>query len=187
MNFGNMFRAASVALTLLVLPLAALAPKAAAQTVTQQPQFTASRTVTDIGNGPVEFRMLSGNMAIFTSQSSGVGSTSGSSTALTLAATPTTLPCVGCIISGNGITSGTTVSAIGGGNTQLTLSAAMTVPAGTAVAWGAACPAAPPTAGVALVQAAVGADLPMYTQARVCTYGGNGPGGQYLTFAIGAH
>jgi hypothetical protein len=38
-----------------------------------------------------------------------------------------------------------------------------------------------------LVQAAVGSDLPMYTQARVCAYGGNGPGGLYTQYAIGAH
>jgi hypothetical protein len=63
----------------------------------------------------------------------------------------------------------------------------MLVVAGTAVAWGVACPAAPPTVGIQLVQAAVGSDIPMYTQARVCAYGGNGPGATILQFAIGAH
>lgn len=169
---------------LLALALLA-APKVEAQTVTQQPQFTAARTVTDLGNGPLELRMLGGSMGIFTSSSSGVGSTSGSSTTLTLTATPTTAPCVGCIISGTGITSGTTVASTTG--PTIVMSAAMTVASSTAVAWGAACPSAPPTSALALVQAAVGADLPFYTQARICTYGGTGPGGTYLTFAIGAH
>lgn len=174
------FRMYALALALLTSPLAANA-----QVVTQLPQFTAARTVVDLGNGPLEIRMLGGSMGIFTSQGSGVGSTSGSSTSLTLTATPTTLACVGCVISGTGITSGTTVTAASG--TSITLSAAMTVAASTALAWGAACPAAPPTSGLALVQAGVGADLPFYTQARVCSYGGTGPGGSYLPFAIGAH
>jgi len=181
MNFANMLRAATAGLALLALPFAA-----PAQVVTQLPQFTAARTVTDLGNGPTEIRMLQGSMGIFTSQGSGVGSTSGSSTTLTLTATPTTAPCTGCIISGTGITSGTTVSAYSA-PTTITLSAAMTVAASTALAWGAACPSAPPTSPLALVQAGVGADLPFYTQARVCTYGGTGPGGTYLSFAIGAH
>lgn len=181
-NFRTYVQAAAVALALLALPFAA---KVKAQTVTQQPQFVASRVVNDLGNGPVEVRMVGGSMGLFTSQGSGLGSTSGSSTTLTLTATPTTIPCTGCIISGTGITSATTVAAYAVG--VITLSAAMTVAASTPVAWGAACPAAPPTSGLALIQAGVGADLPMYTQARVCTYGGTGPGGQYLLFAIGAH
>lgn len=182
MRIGNKLRAVLAILAALALPIAAYA-----QTVVQQPAFVAARTVVDVGNGPLEFRMLSGSMGIFTSQSSGLGSTSGASTTLTLAATPTTIPCIGCIISGSGVTSGTTVTAIAGTNTQLTLSALATVSASTALAWGAACPAAPPTAAIALVQAAVGADIPMYTQSRVCTYGGTGPGAQFLNFAIGAH
>lgn len=157
----------------------------AAQTVVQQPQFVAPRTVLDIGNGPLEFRILTGNGAIFTSQGSGVGSTSGSSTSLTLTAVPTTAPLVGGVISGTGITAGTTVAAYS--VTSITLSAAMTVASGTAVSWGAACPAAPPAAPVALVQAAVGADLPFYTYSRICMYGATGPGAQFLSFPIGAH
>lgn len=181
-----MFRAASFALALLALPFAALSPAAKAQTVTQQPSFVAPRTVLDVGNGPVEFRMLTGNMAIFTSQGSGVGSTSGSSTNLTLTAVPATAPCVGCVISGTGITSGTTVASYNG-VTTLGLSTSMNVSAGTAVAWGGACPVTAPTQPVALVQASVGADLPFYTQARICAYGANGPGGQFVSFPIGAH
>lgn len=164
-----------------------LSATAAAQTVVQQPNFVAPRTVLDAGNGPVEFRMLSGSMAVFTSQGSGVGGTAGgsSSTNITLTAVPSTAPVVGGVISGSGITSGTTVASYS--VTTIGLSTAMSVATSTTLAWGAACPSAPPTAPVALVQAGVGADLPFYTQARVCTYGGTGPGGQFLNFAIGAH
>ena len=178
---ATMFRAASVALALLALPQIANA-----QTVTQQPSFVAPRTVLDVGNGAVEFKMLTGSMAIFTSQGSGVGSTIGSSTSLTLTAVPATAPCVGCIISGTGITSATTVASYNG-VTTIGLSAAMNVASSITVSWGAACPTTQPTQPVALVQAGVGGDIPFYTQARVCAYGGTGPGGQFVTFPIGAH
>ena len=171
---------------LLVLAALVLAPLAWAQTVVQQPAFVAPRTVVDAGNGPTEFKFVLGNGAVFTSQGSGVGSTSGSSTSLTLTATPTTPPCVGCVISGTGITAGTTVASFNG-TTTIGLSAAMTVAASTAVAWGAACPSSPPSAPVALVQAGVGGDLPFYTYARICLYGATGPGMQYMQFPIGAH
>lgn len=175
------FRAALAALALLA-PAPALA-----QTVVAVPTVVVPKTVVDLGNGPTEIRTLQGNMGLFTSQGAGVGSTSGSSTTLTLTATAAAdPPCVGCIISGTGITSGTTVAAFNG-TTSITLSAAMTVASSTALAWGQACPAAPPTAALALVQAAVGSDFPMYTQARVCAYGGNGPGALLAQFAIGAH
>ena len=179
-KFFKRARSALVALAFLA-PLPALA-----QTVVQVPQNINAHVVADLGNGPTELRVLQGQLGVFTSQSSGIGSTSGSATLLTLTATPTTIPCVGCIISGTGITSGTTVSAFDGG-LKVTLSAAMTVAASTPVAWGAACPSSPPSAPIALLQAAVGGDLPMYTQARVCAYGGNGPGGLFTQFAIGAH
>lgn len=173
-------RAALAALALLVAP-------AFAQTVIQIPTVVNARAVVDLGNGPTEIRMLQGNMAVFTSQGFGNASTSGSSTTLTLTSTAAANPpCIGCIISGAGITSGTTVTAFNG-TTGITLSAAMTVAASTPVAWGVACPSPPPTSALALIQAAVGADIPMYTQARVCAYGGNGPGGTYTQFAIGAH
>lgn len=178
----------------LAIGLALLTTPAFAQTVTQQPQFVAPRAVLDLGNGPVELRLLTGSAGIFTAQGSGVGSTSGSSTTLTLTATPSTAPCVGCQISGAGITSGTTVAAFNG-TTTVTLSAAMTVASSTALAWGAACPVStmaapvqpPASATMALVQASVGADIPFYTQARVCAYGATGPGAQFVSFAIGAH
>jgi hypothetical protein len=173
---------AALAALLLMAPTVALA-----QTVVQVPTVIVSNTVVDLGNGPTEIRTLQGSLGLFTSQGSGVGSTSGSSTTLTLTATAAAdPPCVGCIISGTGITSGTTVTAFNG-TTGITLSAAMTVAASTPLAWGQACPAAPPTAPLALVQAAVGSDLPMYTQARVCAYGNRGPGGLIAQYPIGAH
>jgi hypothetical protein len=176
------FRAALLAALVGLAPVSAIA-----QTVVAVPTNVAARTVVDLGNGPTEIRTLQGNLGLFTSQGSGVGSTSGSSTTLTLTASAAANPpCVGCIISGTGITSGTTVAAFNG-TTGITLSAAMTVAASTALAWGQACPSAPPSAPLALVQAAVGSDFPMYTQARVCAYGGNGPGALITQFAIGAH
>ncbi len=170
----------------LAVALLALVPVyAIAQTVVAVPTVVSSRTVVDLGNGPTEVKIAQGNLGLFTSSGSGVGSTSGSSTTLTLTATPLTVPCVGCIISGTGITSGTTVSVYSG--VTITLSSAMTVAGSTPVAWGAACPVAPPTNPLLLAQAGVGADLPFYTQARVCAYGGTGPGGMLVQFAIGAH
>ncbi len=175
-QFRGWLLAASIALA----PLPALA-----QTVVVVPTVVNSRAVVDLGNGPTEVKIAQGNLGLFTSSGSGVGSTSGSATPLTLTATPLTVPCVGCIISGTGITSGTTV--ISYSYPTIGLSAAMTVATGTAVAWGAACPAAPPTNPLLLAQAGVGSDLPFYTQARVCAYGGVGPGGMLVQFAIGAH
>lgn len=180
MKMANMFRA------VLASALLALSLSASAQVVTPLPQYVAARAIADLGNGPTEIRMIQGSMGLFTALGQGVASTSGSSETLTLvnsaAADP---PCVGCVISGTGITSGTTVTAFDG-TTGITLSAAMTVTAAT-VSWGMACPATAPSSPLALVQAGVGADLPFYTQARVCAYGATGPGGTYLTFAIGAH
>jgi hypothetical protein len=170
----------------LIAALFALLPAMAfAQTVTSLPEVIPSGAVTDLGNGPLEYKLVQGNAGLFTSQGSGTGSTSGSSTALTLTAVPTTPPCQGCIIAGAGITSGTTVAAFNA-VTSITLSAAMTVVGGTTVTWGAACPAIG-SAPSALVQASVGGDVPFYTQSRVCGSGNFGPGAQVLPFAIGAH
>ncbi len=170
------------ALAVALVPLSAIA-----QTVVAVPTVVNSRAVVDLGNGPTEVKIAQGNLGLFTSSGSGTGSTSGSATPLTLTATPLTVPCVGCIISGAGITSGTTVGTYTASTLVIGLSAAMTVTTGTAVAWGAACPVAPPTNPLLLAQAGVGADLPFYTQARVCAYGGTGPGGLLMQFAIGAH
>ena len=116
--------------------------------------------------------MIAGNASIFTAQGSGTGSTSGSSTALTLTTTPATPPIVGALISGSGITSGTTVAAYNG-TTGITLSAAMTVAGGTTVSWGAACSSTIPSA---YIQASPQAGFYiMYTQARVCAVSPGGP------------
>jgi hypothetical protein len=179
---------------LLAALLAMVLPEAApAQVVTALPVYVDGTSSTgvlppyDFGNGPLEFKVLQGNGVLFTSSGSGTGSTSGSSTTLTLTATPTTPPCVGCIISGTGITSGTTVAAYSG--TTITLSAAMTVAGGTTVSWGAACPTSGAGVKGVFVQAGLGSqgDLPFYTQARICGYTGNSPGMAVLPFAIGAH
>jgi hypothetical protein len=173
---------------LAVAALIALQGAAFAQVVTQLPVYINNNVgqVYDFGNGPLEIRILQGSFQLATQQGSGVGSTSGSSTTLTLTATPATAPCVGCIISGTGITSGTTVSAFNG-TTTITLSAAMTVAASTALAWGAACPTTPGTTPLILAQAGVGADMPLFTQARICGWAQFGVGATVLPFAIGAH
>lgn len=133
----------------------------------------AANAIADLGNGPIKVRMVAGNASIFTSQSSGIGSTSGSSTALTLTTTPATAPIVGGLISGVGIASGTTIVAYNG-TTGITLSAAMTVPSSTTVSWGAACPSSVGSAPV--IQASPQADyFIMYTQARVCAVSPGGP------------
>lgn len=182
MKFMDHIRAAVAAL---LLALAALSP-ASAQVVTQLPVYLDNNGVVyDFGNGPLEIKTIQGNAGLFTSSGTGVGSTSGSSTTLTLTAA-TTAPCVGCVISGTGITSGTTVAAFNG-TTVITLSAAMTVPAATALAWGSACPATSVGQRMMLVQAAVGADVPLYTQARICGAAPYSPGATVLPFAIGAH
>ena len=133
----------------------------------------AANAVADLGNGPIKVRMIAGNASIFTSQGSGVGSTSGSSLTLTLTATPATPPIVGALISGTGITSGTTVTAYNG-TTGVTLSAAMTVAGGTTVSWGAACPSSVGGAPVIQASAQAGYSI-MYTQARVCAVSPGGP------------
>ena len=135
----------------------------------------AANAVADLGNGPIKARMIAGNASIFTSQSSGVGSTSGSSATLTLTTTPATAPLVGGLISGAGIASGTTVAAYNG-TTGITLSAAMTVPGGTTVSWGAACPSSSAGIPSVYIQASASAGFYiMYTQARACAVSPGGP------------
>lgn len=188
-----LLNAARAAVLLVAAMLATVWPEASpAQVVTQSPSYINNNSVLDLGNGPMELRTVLGNGWIFSSQSSGVGSTSGSSTALTLTGTPATPPCVGCILSGAGITSGTTAISFNG-TTTVGMSAAMTVAAGTAVAWGAACPSyvslggLAPAPNVPLQVGGAASDLPLYTQARICGLSNNGPGATILPFAIGAH
>lgn len=185
--FKNAGRAALLALSLFVATL--LPEGALAQTVSQLPTaVSGGLTVTDMGNGPLEIRVVQGNLLLATSQGNNgsLNSSSSASTTLTLTNTPTTPPCIGCQISGSGITSGTTVAAYNG-TTGITLSAAMTIPANTLIQWGAACPSTPNGLPVLPFQANVGADLPLYTQARICGWSQNAAGAQVLPFPIGAH
>lgn len=170
-----------------------------AQTVTQQPNFAAPRTVVDLGNGPTEIMPLSGSGAVFTAFGTGTGSAP-TTTALTLTASAAANPpCVGCFVTcpspvNCSIPASTTVSAFNG-TTGVTLSAAATITAAV-VNFGTLCPvstqAAPvqPTQAMAFIQAGVNDQLqgiPLYTQGRVCMYGAAGPGLQFVNFAIGAH
>lgn len=173
-------------LLLAALAAIALPGMASAQVVTQLPVFISPNpgVITDLGNGPMEIKSVLGNAMIGTSQGSGVGS--GTTTAITLTATPATPPCVGCLISGVGVTSGTTVTAYNG-TTGITTNTSQTIAASTALSWGAACPAAGTGFPAMPLQAGVTPDLPMYTQARVCAYAQNAAGAQVMPFAIGAH
>lgn len=162
--------------------LAASLTAAYAQTTVTLP--IAAAAVADIGNGPVKVRVIQGNASIFTAQGSGFGSTSGSSTALTLTGTPATAPLVGALISGNGVTSGTTIAAYNG-TTGITLSAAMTVTASTPIAWGAACPASAAGIPAHYIFASVMADYYLlYTQARVCAVSPGGPANTLLILPV---
>lgn len=180
-RFTIALRAVAVALAML-LPFDA----SLAQVVTQLPQNVNNAVVLDMGNGPLELRIVQGNMLLATAQGAGTSTTVTASTTMTLTATPAIPPCVGCNISGAGITSGTTVTAFNG-TTGITLSAAMTVANNTPVAWGAACPTTLAGFPVTPVQAGVGGDIPLYTQARICAGALSTPGAAILPFPIGAH
>lgn len=176
---------AAAAAALAVAPIAA-----PAQTVVPLPTYVDNTqgSVKDLSNGPTEIKVLTGTAQLFTMSSTGTsGNGTSSSTALTVTATPATPPCVGCIISGTGITSGTTVTATSA--TSITLSAAMSVATSTALSWGAACPTTftAPANGSILVQAGVGGDIPLYTQARICATSQFAAGGTLVQFPIGAH
>lgn len=170
------------------LALAFMAAPASAQVVTQLPVSVTPNTMKDLGNGPLELRVLGGSVNLFTSQGSGISTAVAASTTMVLTASAAANPpCVGCIISGAGITSGTTVAAFNG-TTTITLSAAMTVANNTPVSWGMACPSTPGTLPVILAPtSAADGDLPLYTQARICAWQQFGPGATLLPFAIGAH
>lgn len=177
---------------LLVALLAMLPGAAFAQTAVKQPYVVNNQAWTDIGNGPLEVLPVEGSGNLYTRGSTGVGSTSGSSTALTLTAVPTFPPCVGCVISGTGITAGTTVTVFNG-VTSVTLSAAMTVASSTALAWGVACPTtgAPPSNAATSVplnmrSSASPTRFPIYSSARICAYGGQQGGATMLAFPIGS-
>lgn len=172
--------------------LATVLPEGAlAQVVTQLPTAVTPNVMKDLGNGPLEIRVLQGSVQIFTSQFQATGTAPGT-TALTLTGTPATPPIIGGFITCNvptacSIPANTTVTAYNG-TTLITLSAAATITA-AAVNYGAACPAAPAGGTAVLLQGPGGADsdLPLYTQARLCAWQQFGPGATLLPFAIGAH
>lgn len=177
------------------LAAAFLPGKVDAQVVVQQPQFAAPRAVLDLGNGPTEIKMVTGSAGVFTSSGSGLGS--GTTTSITLTATPTVNPpCVGCQITGAGIT-GTTLITAYNGTTGITVNTSQTIGASTPLAWGAACPpvnaqSGNPPQGYPMVLMQAGnasftGDLPLFTAARICVAGLTGPGGQLVNFAIGTH
>ena len=173
----------------IIAALLALMPGVALAQVVKLPVAVIANAgaVTDLGSGPLELRIVQGSAQVFTSQGNGTGSTA-SSTAVTLTATPTTPPCVGCIITGAGIPANDTVAAFNG-TTGITLSVAATATAsGVALSWGAACPATIGTSfPIMNVQANVGADLPLNTQAHICAASQYAPGAAILPFTIGAH
>lgn len=174
--------------------------------VAKQPAFVPNQQWQDLGNGPLDVQPVEGNGNVYTSSGTGTGSTSGNSTALTLSAVPAVQPCVGCILAGVtnlGLATATpiTVTAFNG-VTSVTLSAPLNIGSGTSLAWGAACPAAtaanvpgvlpgsitPLQLGAPLpVRGGVGGTFPLYTQGRLCAYGGQQNGFTFLYFAIGAH
>ncbi len=189
-DFLLKLRAAAFAVA---VALAALLPSegALAQVVTQLPAPINPNTVVDFGNGPLELRVVLGNAWLFTSQGSGLATADAGTTTLTLqASAAANPPCVGCIISGAGITSGTTVTAFNG-TTGITLSAAMTIANGAVISWGVACPSFATLGGLApppnIALQPGGLDIPLFTQSRVCALAANGPGAQILVFPIGAH
>lgn len=174
------------ALSLLAAVSFLLPALAQAQVVTQLPISMTRGTVTDFGNGPLRFKAITGQAALFTSSASGVGTSAGTTTftlAVSAAANP---PCIGCYITCNTavtctIPANTTITAFNG-TTGITTSVATTVTA-QSVSWGVACPSSLGTNKSALLGAAN--DMPFWTQARICgTTAPGQPGAQVLTSAV---
>lgn len=178
----------SIGALALVAAIALFPALAMAQVVTQLPVYLDnSGAVYDFGNGPLEVRILQGSAGVFTSSGSGLGS--GTTTAITLTATPASNPpCVGCRITGAGIVGVTTITAYNG-TTGITVDTSQTIGASTPLAWGAACPASSAGYRVMLLQPGQppAADLPLYTAARVCGGSQYTAGATAVTFPIGAH
>lgn len=176
-----------ILLLLAALLAMALPESAPAQTVTAGPIYIDSNGgVTDLGNGPLEFKAISGSGMIFTSSATGVGS--GTTTAITLTASAAANPpCIGCAISGGTLVASSVVTAFNG-TTGITVNTSQTIGASTPLSWGTACPSS--VAGVKGAFMQVGqppGDLPFYTLARLCGYSGYASGMSVLSFAIGAH
>ena len=184
---SNALRAAVTAIAALI---GMAGDGADAQVVTNLPIYINNTSgTTDFGNGPLELRVFQGSAQFWTSQGFGVGGTGGvSSTAVTLTATPSVVPSVSSIVTGPGITAGTLIASFNAATNVIGLPTAAIVPAGSAIAWGAACPAGGPgSTPVVLVQAGVSGDIPWYTQAHICAVAQFGVGATVFPFAIGAH
>jgi hypothetical protein len=173
---------------------------------TKQPAFIQNQQWLDLGNGPLDIEPIEGNGSIYSSGGTGLGSTSGNSTNLTLNAIPAIQPCVGCILGGVtnlglATTTPITITAFNG-VTTVTLSAPLNITNSTLLGWGAVCPAATaantpgPAPGTITplqlsaplsMRSGVGGTYPMYTQNRLCAYGALQNGFTFLYFAIGAH
>jgi hypothetical protein len=179
--------ARAVAIAAIIAAASLFGGKADAQVVTQLPVYLNNNVgqVYDFGNGPLEFRIAQGSAQLWTMQGSATSQTVTASTSITLntsvAANP---PCVGCAITGTGLTT-QTVTAFNG-TTGITISAVATIVSGTTLSFGVACPT---TLGAnpALNMSAGVQDLPFYTTARICGASQFSAGGVVLPFAIGAH
>lgn len=145
--------------------------------------------VSDLGNGPMEIKIVQGSAQLWTMQGSGVGQTAGgsSSTAISLTATPLTPPCVGCNLGLSAPGVSNLVVASFNGATQIGLTAATTIATGTTLVWGAACPTSVGSNPVLNTQGGIINDLPFNTLARICGASQFATGGVILPFAIGAH
>jgi hypothetical protein len=171
--------------------LLAMALPARAQVVVALPIALNANSVVDLGNGPLELRVLLGNAWLFTAQGSSTetAGTSGSPN-LTVALNLSPAPLVGAIVSGVGVVSGTTVVSYTAGTGVIVLSANLSANAAGVYSFGVACPAFAgglPTPNIALQAGNAQSDLPIYSQARICGYAANGPGAAVLPFPIGAH
>jgi hypothetical protein len=168
--------------------LAFYATLAGAQTIViPQPAYIENGAANDFGNGPIEMKVLQGQASAAAATSSGVVA-SETATVLTMSATPTLPPCVGCVIQAAGAT--TSVVTSSGNTITITATIGALVNGTTVVAWGIPCTASPP-AGVRVAPLVPGqpggTDLPFNSSGRICGYAPNSPGALVLTFPIGAH
>lgn len=184
--FLNALRAAVVAA---VVALAAFFPgKADAQSVLSLPVYLNNNVgqVYDFGNGPLEFKVVQGSAQLWTMSGSGTIQTLSASTSITLNASAAAAPpCVGCAISGPGLT--TQLVTAFNGTTGITISAVATSASGNTLSWGVACPASVGANATLQVGATAGNDLPFFTTARLCGASQFSAGGVVLPFTIGAH
>jgi hypothetical protein len=121
------------------------------------------------------------------------GVTGGTAATFTLTgASPTNPPCVGCLISQSALWQVSQITlpqyafvSVFTAPTSITMSTAITVPGGTPLSWGSACPTTP--GAVLPLQASVGGSTPFFTTARICGYANGAPGASVMAFPIGGH